>query len=101
MIEELDPFIEEAVRLMGIRCEGKSIFPLTGEFDPTVVRESGHRGRACCPSRRTCRWSSVDAGPLPARPPVLCPGCPHRGAFYVLNKLKVPVNGDIGCYTLG
>ena len=44
---------------------------------------------------------SVDVGPLPARPPVLCPGCPHRGAFYVLNKLKVPVNGDIGCYTLG
>jgi len=37
---------------------------------------------------------------LPARPPVLCPGCPHRGAFYVLNRLKVPVNGDIGCYTL-
>jgi indolepyruvate ferredoxin oxidoreductase alpha subunit len=43
----------------------------------------------------------VDPGPLPARPPVLCPGCPHRAAFYVLNKLKVPVNGDIGCYTLG
>ena len=44
---------------------------------------------------------AFDAGPLPARPPVLCPGCPHRGAFYILSKLKVPVNGDIGCYSLG
>ena len=43
----------------------------------------------------------VDPGSLPARPPVLCPGCPHRGTFYILSKLKVPVNGDIGCYTLG
>jgi len=43
----------------------------------------------------------VETGPLPARPPVLCPGCPHRGAFYELNKLKLPVAGDIGCYTLG
>ena len=43
----------------------------------------------------------METGPLPSRPPVLCPGCPHRPVFYILNKLKVPVNGDIGCYTLG
>jgi indolepyruvate ferredoxin oxidoreductase alpha subunit len=43
----------------------------------------------------------IETGPLPGRPPVLCPGCPHRPTFYVLSKLKVPVNGDIGCYTLG
>ena len=45
--------------------------------------------------------NEVEIGSLPGRPPVLCPGCPHRPALFVLNKLKVPVNGDIGCYTLG
>jgi indolepyruvate ferredoxin oxidoreductase alpha subunit len=100
VIEELDPFIEEAVRLMGIPVEGKSIFPITGELDPRVVRESAIRA-GLLPAAAHVRLIDVDAGPLPARPPVLCPGCPHRGAFYVLSKLKVPVNGDIGCYTLG
>jgi indolepyruvate ferredoxin oxidoreductase alpha subunit len=100
VIEELDPFIEEAVRLMGIPCEGKSIFPLIGEFDPRVVRESAVAA-GLLPGTAHVPLTDVEVGPLPARPPVLCPGCPHRGAFYVLNKLKVPVNGDIGCYTLG
>ncbi len=100
VIEELDPFIEEAVRLMGIPCEGKSIFPITGELDPRVVREAAIAAKLLPESARV-PLISVDVGELPARPPVLCPGCPHRGAFYVLNKLKVPVNGDIGCYTLG
>ena len=100
VIEELDPFIEEAVRLMGIPVEGKSIFPLIGELDPRVVRESAVAA-GLLPETAHIPLVNVDAGPLPARPPVLCPGCPHRGAFYVLNKLKVPVNGDIGCYTLG
>lgn len=100
VIEELDPFIEEAVRLMGIRVEGKSIFPLVGELDPRVVRESAIKAGLLSASAHI-PLPDVDVGPLPARPPVLCPGCPHRGVFYVLNKLKVPVNGDIGCYTLG
>ncbi len=100
IIEELDPFIEEAVRLMGIPVEGKSIFPITGELDPRVVRESAILA-GLLPSSAHVPLPAVDVGPLPARPPVLCPGCPHRGVFYVLNKLKVPVNGDIGCYTLG
>jgi indolepyruvate ferredoxin oxidoreductase alpha subunit len=100
VIEELDPFIEEAVRLMGIPLEGKSIFPLVGEFDPRLVRESAIRA-GLLPESAAVALPNVDVGPLPARPPVLCPGCPHRGVFYVLNKLKVPVNGDIGCYTLG
>ncbi len=100
VIEELDPFIEEAVKLMGIPCEGKSVFPLTGEFDPRVVRERAI-GAGLLPGGLHVALTQVDVGPLPARPPVLCPGCPHRGAFYVLNKLKAPVNGDIGCYTLG
>ena len=100
VIEELDPFIEEAVRLMGIPVEGKSIFPLTGELDPRVVRESAIKA-GLLPASAHVPLPEVEVGPLPARPPVLCPGCPHRGVFYVLNKLKVPVNGDIGCYTLG
>ena len=100
VIEELDPFIEEAVRLMGIRVEGKSIFPIVGELDPRVVRESAIKA-GLLPESAHIPLPEVEVGPLPARPPVLCPGCPHRGVFYVLNKLKVPVNGDIGCYTLG
>ena len=100
VIEELDPFIEDAVKLMGVACEGKSIFPITGEFDPRVVRECAIQA-GLLPESARVPLVPVDAGELPTRPPVLCPGCPHRGAFYVLNKLKVPVNGDIGCYTLG
>jgi indolepyruvate ferredoxin oxidoreductase, alpha subunit len=101
VIEELDPFIEEQVRLMGIPVEGKSIFPITGEFDPTVVRERAiqagllHKG-AAVPVK-----TLEDVSALPMRPPLLCPGCPHRGVFAVTNKLKLVVNGDIGCYTLG
>jgi indolepyruvate ferredoxin oxidoreductase alpha subunit len=99
VIEELDPFIEEAVQLMGIPVEGKSIFPITGEFDPRVVRESAINS-GLLPESAHVPLPDVEAGPLPGRPPVLCPGCPHRPTFYILNKLKVPVNGDIGCYTL-
>ncbi len=100
VLEELDPFIEEGVRLMGIPVEGKSIFPMVSELDPRVVRESAIRA-GLIPASEHIPLPGVDVGPLPARPPVLCPGCPHRGVFYVLSKLKVPVNGDIGCYTLG
>jgi indolepyruvate ferredoxin oxidoreductase alpha subunit len=99
VIEELDPFIEEAVRLMGIVVEGKSIFPITGEFDPRVVRESAIQS-GLLPASAHITLADVETGVLPGRPPVLCPGCPHRPVFYILNKLKIPVNGDIGCYTL-
>ena len=100
VIEELDPFIEEGVRLMGIPVEGKSIFPITGEFDPRVVRENAIRV-GLLPAEAHVALPMIDVGPLPIRPPVLCPGCPHRSTFYVLGKLKLPVNGDIGCYGLG
>jgi indolepyruvate ferredoxin oxidoreductase alpha subunit len=99
VIEELDPFIEEAVRLMGIPVEGKSMFPITGEFDPRLVRESAIKA-GLLPQSSHIPLADLGTGPLPGRPPVLCPGCPHRPTFYILNKLKVPVNGDIGCYTL-
>jgi len=100
VVEELDPFIEEAVRLLGIPAEGKSIFPITGEFDPRVVRECAIKA-GLLPETAHVPTLNVDVGALPARPPVLCPGCPHRSTFYVLNKLKTPVLGDIGCYSLG
>ena len=99
VIEELDPVIEEGVRLLGIACEGKSIFPLIGELDPTVVRAAA--ARAGLPvDRPPAAAPAVPKPPLPARPPVLCPGCSHRGVFQLLNKKKVAVSGDIGCYTL-
>jgi len=101
VIEELDPFIEEEIRLMGIPVEGKNIFPITGEFDPTVVRESGIRGGLLPASAAVEAPMLNDFLPLPQRPPLLCPGCTHRGVFAVTKKLKLVVNGDIGCYTLG
>lgn len=88
--EELAPHIETLVKAHGIKVEGKNLFPLNGEFSASLICERvlgekiGHK-----------------AAEVPARPPVLCSGCPHRGVFYVLSKLKLNVLGDIGCYTLG
>jgi indolepyruvate ferredoxin oxidoreductase alpha subunit len=92
VIEELDPFIEEQVKAMGIQIIGKEIFPYTNEFDPGVI-ESSLKGEKI----GTLRLADLT---IPPRPPNLCPGCPHRGLFYVLGKLKAFVAGDIGCYTL-
>lgn len=92
VIEELDPFIEEQVRALGIPVMGKERFPYTGEFDPGVIYESI--------MGKPITYIKPPAITLPPRPPNLCPGCPHRGLFYVLGKLKVFVTGDIGCYTL-
>ena len=90
--EELDPFIEEQVRAMGIDVVGKEVFPYTGEFDPGTVKKAITGNESA--------GGNLPDLPLPQRPPNLCPGCPHRGLFYVLGKLKVFVTGDIGCYTL-
>lgn len=92
VIEELDPFIEEQIRAFGIEVTGKSIFPYTNEFDPGIIEE--------CISGRHSLTPSTQNSIIPPRPPNLCPGCPHRGLFYVLGKLDVFVTGDIGCYTL-
>jgi indolepyruvate ferredoxin oxidoreductase, alpha subunit len=100
VLEELDPFLEEEIRLLGIPCEGKSIFPLWGEFDPRVVRESAIAA-GLLPATARVPLPAVDKPAIPPRPPVLCPGCPHRALFHVLSKRRVPVAGDIGCYTLG
>ena len=92
VLEELDPFIEEQIRALGIEVTGKEIFSYTNEFDPGVVEQAFS---GCHDATRNI----IDIV-VPPRPPNLCPGCPHRGLFYVLGKLKVFVTGDIGCYTL-
>jgi indolepyruvate ferredoxin oxidoreductase alpha subunit len=92
VIEELDPFIEEQVKAMGINVVGKDMFSYTNEFDPGVV-ETAFTGKKTA-------LIKLPEMPIPPRPPNLCPGCPHRGLFYVLGKLKTFVAGDIGCYTL-
>ena len=92
VIEELDPVIETHVKALGLPVEGKSIFPILGEFSQSMVARL--MGEAEKPSQ------SADT-PIPVRPPVMCAGCPHRGLYYALAKNKVTVLGDIGCYTLG
>ncbi len=99
VIEELDPFLEEEIRLLGIPVEGKTIFPLCGELDQSIVRESAIRA-GLLPASAQTPAVHPDKGELPPRPPILCPGCPHRGVLHVANKLGLVINGDIGCYTL-
>ena len=97
VIEELDPFIEEQVKCLGIPVVGKEIIPLCGELSPGRIQAAfAKAGIINQPSQ-----SQATAEKLPSRPPNMCPGCPHRGVFYLLNRLNAYVTGDIGCYTLG
>ncbi|MBC7257842.1 MAG: indolepyruvate ferredoxin oxidoreductase subunit alpha [Chloroflexi bacterium] len=100
VLEELDPFVENEIKLLGIWVEGKSIFSGIGEMDPRTVREQAVAAGLLPESVRKT-YIVPDVGSLPGRPPVLCPGCPHRGFYVITRKLKLPINGDIGCYTLG
>ena len=91
VIEELDPYIENYCKSIGLNPDGKNIFPICGEFSQGLIAEKlglDKKDYAVC-------------DPMPVRPPVMCAGCPHRGLFYVLSKKKITVHGDIGCYTLG
>ncbi len=91
VIEELEPHIEGLIKTNGIcNVEGKNLFSIQGEFSANMIRE-----------KILGQKVSAEIANVPARPPVLCAGCPHRGVFYVLSKLKLTVLGDIGCYTLG
>ncbi len=93
VIEELQPFFEEHIKSLGINVIGKEILPATGEYSARLLKEK-------ILNIKPEESEAINETASP-RPPVLCPGCPHRGMFYVLNKLKVNVSGDIGCYTLG
>jgi indolepyruvate ferredoxin oxidoreductase alpha subunit len=97
VIEELDPFIEEQIKAMGLSVTGKELFSLCGELSPGRIRSALEQGGLLAKSAVTV----VAPEKLPPRPPNMCPGCPHRGVFYLLNRLNAYVTGDIGCYTLG
>ncbi len=113
VIEELDPFIQEQIRAMGIKAMGKEFIPRVGELNPDIVEAAG-RSAGLLP-RSPKRKEKDKKQKLPARAPLLCPGCPHSGIFYVLSSLgqryrlpgkaikdsKLIITGDIGCYTLG
>lgn len=96
IIEELDPFLETEIKAAGIACEGKSLLTLQGEYSVARLKAA-----LANPDQPQAAFDLKSLEPAPARPPVMCAGCPHKGLFMALNRLKVTVAGDIGCYTLG
>lgn len=93
VVEEMDPYIENHMKMAGIECIGKDVIPRYDELNTDIVREAVF-GKT--PKTMSSEKSAV------VRPPTLCAGCPHRGFFYTLSKKKnVMITGDIGCYTLG
>ncbi len=92
VVEELDPIIESFCKMIGLEVTGKDIFPMEGEYSQDMIAE-----KLGMPVPAHVELDEE----LPARPPVMCPGCPHRGLFFTLARNNVTVLGDIGCYTLG
>ncbi len=92
VIEELDPFIENHVKALGIDIIGKEKFSILGEFSQKTIAEAF--------GKELPESVSADSV-IPNRPPMMCAGCPHRGLYYTLAKNKITALGDIGCYTLG
>ncbi|MFO7637265.1 MAG: indolepyruvate ferredoxin oxidoreductase subunit alpha [Clostridia bacterium] len=92
VVEELDPVIEEHCRSIGIDVTGKEVLPMCGEYSTDIIRKAVYG--------ESVETVSLDRE-LPIRPPVMCPGCPHRGIYHAMSKLDLVVIGDIGCYTLG
>ena len=92
VVEELDPIMENHCRALGLKVEGKDLLPICGEFSQNLIAKAL--------GKETPKGLALNEA-LPMRPPVMCPGCPHRGLFYTLKKLGCTVLGDIGCYTLG
>jgi len=111
VIEELEPFIQEQVKAMGIRVVGKEFIPRMGELNPDIIEAAGIKAGLL--EKEIIK--DIPVPKLPGRPPLLCPGCPHSGVFYVLSNLgqrqslpgkakkepRLIITGDIGCYTLG
>ena len=91
IFEELEPVIEEQVKAWGIKAVGKELFTVQGEYSANMIREKILHEKT----------EYKDPAKVPARPPILCPGCPHRSVFSVLSRLHIHAAGDIGCYTLG
>ena len=91
VFEELEPVIEEQVRAWGFNVIGKEVFTRQGEYSANLLKRVLFGNDD----------SVFEKQEAPNRPPILCPGCPHRSVYSVLNKLKIHASGDIGCYTLG
>ena len=91
IIEELDPIIEEQVKSWGVECTGKEILTVLGEYSTNMLK------KAICGETQELETPAQ----VPVRPPILCPGCPHRSTYFTLKKLGIHAAGDIGCYTLG
>lgn len=92
VIEDMEPFFEDAIKSMGISCSGKDKTGLQGELFAKKISEKFNGLPNAGPS---------ETPSIPIRPPALCTGCPHRGLYYMLDKLKLKISSDIGCYTLG
>jgi len=96
VVEELEPALEEAIRGLGLPCEGKSLFPRLGELSVELLREGLAKAGLMAPPAPV---PPAAIAPM-ARPPVLCSGCPHTASFLALRSIGAHVAGDIGCYTL-
>ncbi len=101
VVEELDPFIEEQIRALGLKVIGKEFFPMTGELTLARVRESAVKASLPIQPPAPSPQPLAPTITIPPRPPALCPGCPHRSVYFNLRKLKLLVAGDIGCYAIG
>jgi indolepyruvate ferredoxin oxidoreductase alpha subunit len=93
VVEELEPFFEDQIKKLGIKVIGKELLPLMGELSARLIQEK------ILGVKQEAKPALVEN--VPIRPPVMCPGCPHRGMHYVLKRIGLNVTGDIGCYTLG
>ena len=91
VFEELEPVIEEQIKSWGLNVKGKDLFTKQGEYSANMLKKVVFGKENAV----------FEKSEVPNRPPILCPGCPHRSVFSVLNKLKIHASGDIGCYTLG
>jgi indolepyruvate ferredoxin oxidoreductase alpha subunit len=99
IVEELEPVLEMQIKAMGIRCKGKDIIPRQGELSEETLRQALAAAGLPVAMQNAPVYESEQK--LPMRPPILCPGCSHRGMFYTMKAMDLCVSGDIGCYALG
>lgn len=93
VVEEASEYLHDAVKALGITlADTPNPIPLNGELTPEIISVAFGK---CAP-----KHTNLDAN-VPARPPSLCAGCPHRVVFKELKRQKAIITGDIGCYTLG